>query len=361
MRSFVGYRLLTEYFAFPEKFLFFDLTGLSAKSLVSDADHLEVFIYLNRTNVELERAVSAESLALGCTPIVNLFRQRAEPIRLDNLAAEYRVVADARRVGATEVYAIESVTASAPDGRARTFEPFFGLRSTSENMVAYWHAARRIAESAEGGTEVFLSFVDGDFDPSAPVDYTVSVETLCLNRDRPSLLPFGGGNPRLELVEASPAIARIQCITPPTPTLRPPLGRGTRWRLISHLVLNHLSITGGEDGADALRAILRLYDFHDSAQTRALIDSLLRVTSRPGVARVPGGGNGGLCRGLEIQAEFEPAPFDSGQGFLFASVIDRFLGLYASINSFTRTTALVRGRTDKVRTWPARAGSRTLL
>jgi type VI secretion system protein ImpG len=361
MRSFVGYRLLTEYFAFPEKFLFFDLTGLSAKSLVSDADHLEVFIYLNRTNVELERAVSAESLALGCTPIVNLFRQRAEPIRLDNLAAEYRVVADARRVGATEVYAIESVTASAPDGRARTFEPFFGLRSTSENMVAYWHAARRIAESAEGGTEVFLSFVDGDFDPSAPVDYTVSVETLCLNRDRPSLLPFGGGNPRLEMVEASPAIARIQCITPPTPTLRPPLGRGTRWRLISHLVLNHLSITGGEDGADALRAILKLYDFHDSAQTRALIDSLLRVTSRPGVARVPGGGNGGLCRGLEIQAEFEPAPFDSGHGFLFASVIDRFLGLYASINSFTRTTALVRGRTDKVRTWPARAGSRTLL
>ena len=107
MRSFLGYRLLTEYFAFPEKFLFFDLTGLAAKSLVSDADHLEVFIYLNRTNVELERAVSAESLALGCTPIVNLFRQRAEPIRLDNLAAEYRVVADARRVGATEVYAIE--------------------------------------------------------------------------------------------------------------------------------------------------------------------------------------------------------------------------------------------------------------
>jgi type VI secretion system protein ImpG len=361
MRSFVGYRLLTEYFAFPEKFLFFDLTGLSAKTLVSDADHLEVFIYLNRTNVELERAVSAESLALGCTPIVNLFRQRAEPIRLDNLAAEYRVVADARRVGATEVYAIESVTASAPDGRARTFEPFFGLRLTSEDMVAYWHAARRIAESAEGGTEVFLSFVDGDFDPAAPVDYTVSVETLCLNRDRPSLLPFGGGNPRLELVEASPAIARIQCITPPTPTLRPPLGRGTRWRLISHLVLNHLSITGGEDGADALRAILRLYDFHDSAQTRALIDSLLRVTSRPGVARVPGGGNGGLCRGLEIQAEFESAPFDSGQGFLFASMIDRFLGLYASINSFTRTTALVRGQTDKVRTWPARAGSRTLL
>lgn len=361
-RSFIGYRLLTEYFAFPEKFLFFDLTGLSAKTLLSDRDNLEVFIYLNRTGVELERAVSADNFALGCTPIVNLFRQRAEPIRLDNRSAEYRVVPDARRVGATEVYAVESVTASAPDGRQRTYEPFFGLRhTTGDDGNAYWHASRRAAESGDGGTEVFLSFVDEAFDPAAPSDYTVSVETVCLNRDLPSRLPFGGGNPRLELVEASSAIGAITCITAPTPTLRPPLGRGTRWRLISHLVLNHLSISDSDNGADALRAILKLYDFEDSAQTRALIDSLLAVSSRPGVARVPGAGYGGLCRGLDVRVEFDSAPFESGQGFLLASVIERFLALYVSINSFSRTTAIVRGRADIVRTWPPRAGFRTLL
>jgi len=361
-RSFVGYRLLTEYFAFPEKFLFFDLAGLSAKTLVSDQSHLEVFIYLDRSSVELERAVSVENFALGCTPVINLFRQRAEPIRLDNRSAEYRVVPDARRVGATEVYAIDTVTASAPDGRSRSFQPFFGLgHSTGEDDIAYWHASRRMAESEDGATDVFLSFVDNDFDPAAPIDYTASVETLCLNRDLPARLPFGGGNPRLELVEASPAIARILCVTAPTPTLRPPLGRGTRWRLISHLVLNHLSITGGQDGADALRAILNLYDFHDSAETRALIDSLLHVGSRPGIARIPGPGVGGMCRGLDVEVEFDPAPFETGQGFLFASVIERFLALYVSINSFSRTTAVVRGRTDTLRTWPPRAGTRVLL
>jgi type VI secretion system protein ImpG len=360
-RSFIGYRLLTEYFAFPEKFLFFDLTGLSAKTLISNQNHVDIFIYLNRSSVELERAVSVENFALGCTPIVNLFQQRAEPIRLDNRAAEYRVVPDARRVGATEVYAVRAVTASAPDGRARTFRPFFGLdhAAVDEDDVAYWHASRRMAENDDGGTEVFLSFVDDDFDPAAPIDYTVSVETLCLNRDVPSRLPFGGGNPRLELVEASSAIARVLCITAPTPTLRPPLGRATRWRLISHLVLNHLSITGADDGADAFRAILKLYDLQDSAQTRGLIDSLRRVDSRPGIARVPGPGIGGMCRGLDVEIEFEPALFETGQGFLLASVIERFLALYVSLNSFSRTTVLVRGR--PVRTWPPRAGSRILL
>jgi type VI secretion system protein ImpG len=361
-RSFTGYRLLTEYFAFPDKFLFFDITGLSGKTLICDKNQLEIFIYLNRMSIELERAVSADNFALGCTPMVNLFQQQAEPIRLDHSAAEYRVVPDARRVGVTEVYSIEAVTASSANGSSRAYQPFFGLRQTSSNEpTAYWHAARRPAESDDGGTEVFLSFVDLDFDSVDPSERTMSVDTVCLNRDLPSRLPFGGGNPRLEMVEASSAITRIECVTAPTPTLRPPLGRGTRWRLVSHLVLNHLSITGEENGADALRSILKLYDFHDSAQTRSLIDSLVRISSSPSIARVPGPGIGGFCRGLDVRVEFEPGPFDSGQGFLFASVIERFLALYASLNSFSRMTAVVRGRTDTVRTWSARAGHRILL
>jgi type VI secretion system protein ImpG len=224
--------------------------------------------------------------------------------------------------------------------------------------VRYWHASRRTA--AIGGTDLFLTFVDLAFDIMAPAEDIISVETLCLNRDLPTHLPFGGGNPRLELVEALSAISAIVCVTPPTATVRPALGPGTRWALISHLVLNHLSITG-EDGAEALRAILALYDFHDSADTRALISSVRRVGSRPGIARIASGGMTGFCRGLDVEVEFDPAPFDDGRGYLFAAVLDRFFALYTSLNSFTRTTARMRGRNDPVRTWPARTGYRTLL
>jgi type VI secretion system protein ImpG len=359
-RSFVGYRLLTEYFAFPEKFLFFDVVGLQAKTLLSQQSVIELFFYLDQSNLELERSVSADSFALGCTPIVNLFPLRAEPITLDQSLTEYRVVPDVRRPGATEIYAIQSVRASAPDGRSEAYQPFFGLhRSAGAAAGRYWHAARHAA--AIGGSDLFLSFVDLDFDPAAPADYTVSIDALCLNRDLPSDLPYGGGNPRLQLDEGSSAVSGIACLTPPTPTRRPPLGRGTRWRLISHLMLNHLSITGGEDGAEALRAILSLYDFGDAADAKARIAGVQRVNSRPGVARVSAAGLTGFCRGLDVDIEFAPDGIEDGQGFLFAAVLDRFLALYSSLNSFTRTTARVRGHADPIRTWPARTGYRTLL
>ncbi|MGE5271503.1 MAG: type VI secretion system baseplate subunit TssF, partial [Thiohalocapsa sp.] len=243
-RSFVGYRLLTEFFAFPEKFLFFDVIGLRAKTLLSEDTGLDLLLYLDATNIELERAVSAQSLALGCTPIVNLFPLRAEPISIDQRAAEYRVVPDARRPGALEIYAINSVVSSAPDGRVDSYEPFFGLhRSVDATLARYWHAARRTA--IDGATDMFLTFVDLDFDMAAPTDNIASVEAWCLNRDLPADLPFGGGNPHLELVEAFSAIESIGCLTQPTATVRPPLGAGTRWCLLSHLMLNHLTITGG--------------------------------------------------------------------------------------------------------------------
>jgi type VI secretion system protein ImpG len=362
-QSFAGYRLLTEFFAYPEKFLFFEVTGMSGKTLVSRESAIEIFLYLDRSNLEVERSVSTESFALGCTPAVNLFELRAEPIRLDHSMAEYRLVADARRPSAAEIYSIRSVVASA-DGRTRAYRPFFGLHASGAEETRYWHATRRPAPI--GGTDLFLSFVDLDFDIAAPAEDTISVETLCLNRDLPADLPFGGGSLRVQLEEGSSAVAAIACLTPPSATVRPPLGRGARWRLISHLILNHLSIgepPGGESGggAEALRAILALYDFRDTAQTKALIGSIRGVASRPGVARVATGALTGFCRGVDIEVAFEPGPFADGQGFLFASVLDRFFALYTSLNSFTRMTARIHGRAEPVCTWPARTGYRTLL
>jgi type VI secretion system protein ImpG len=252
-RSFLGYRLLTEYFAFPEKFLFFDVTGLSAKTLIEAGNKLDIFFYFNRSLSELERSVSAENFALGCTPIVNLFRQRAEPIPLSHAVHEYRVVPDARRPGATEVFSVDRVSAAATGGDSEEYQPFYSLRhgGADAGTRRFWHAARRPAENRDRGTEVFLSFVDLDFNPSAPPDRIASVETTCLNRDLPARLPYGGGHPTFEFVEGAAAVQRVLCMTPPTATLRPAGGPGGRWRLVSHLTLNHFSLVDGADGAEA--------------------------------------------------------------------------------------------------------------
>ena len=126
-RGFSGFRLLTEYFAFPEKFLFLDITRMDAKTLVSAGNRLEIFVYLDRSLPELERTIGQQSLALGCTPLVNLFPQRCEPVTLSHQDTEYRVVPDARRPRAAEIWSVERVRETLPDGSFRPWRPFHRL------------------------------------------------------------------------------------------------------------------------------------------------------------------------------------------------------------------------------------------
>jgi type VI secretion system protein ImpG len=365
-RSFWGYRLLSEYFAFPEKFLFLDFTALTPRVRANLGQTLELFVYVRGDSRNLERNVTRDTFQLGCCPMINLFTQRAEPITLTHTETEYRVVPDARRPRAHEVYSVNRVLATSPEGEAVEFLPFFSVRHgrDAQEPRTFWYAARRPAGFSGGqvdhGTEVFLTLVDLDFHPSTPPKWTLDVETTCLNRDLPRDLPFGGGQPYLQLISAE-AAAKVTCLTAPTATLRPGLRHGTVWRLLSHLSLNHLSLADVAEGADALREILKLYDFADSAATRSLIEGLRNVRSRRVVGRVGGNVSGGFCRGLEVTLQLDEEKFTGGGLFLFASVLERFLGLYTSLNSFTRTIVRTNRREEPLRQWPPRAGEQVLL
>jgi type VI secretion system protein ImpG len=202
----------------------------------------------------------------------------------------------------------------------------------------------------------------------------MDVETTCLNRDLPGKLH----KPRMILSEGGP-ISNIACLSGPTPTRRPPRRRSAVWRLISHLSLNHLSLTDAVAGstsiqdsmvaagkkispaADALREILKLYDFADSEKTKAEIESVVNVFSRRVVGRTGGDVSGGFCRGVEVNVTFDEGKFPDHGVFLFATVIERFLALYTSINSFTQFVATTRQREGILKRWTPRAGEKTLL
>ena len=366
-QSFLGYRLLTEFFAFPAKFLFFELADIPRAALARAGETLEVYIYLSHTSGTLEQNVTAENLPLGCTPIINLYRQRAEPIELTHGQPEYRVVPDARRPIGHEVYSIDEISAVSSDDEEVAISPFFSMghaRQDGDRRV-FWTATRRHAERpdelVDDGTEMYVSVVDLDFDTHTTGDLTLDVRTTCLNRDVPQRLPFGGGQPRFHLAEGSGPLGQINCLTAPTRVLRPSLGQGNRWRLISHLSLGHLSLSDGEAGAAALREILNLYDFHDSAESRAIIGSIRNVRSRRIVGHVPGRVGGGICRGLEVAITFDEDHFSGSSLLLFGSVLERFLALYASINSFTQLVALSQRRSVDVKRWPPRSGDSLIL
>jgi type VI secretion system protein ImpG len=364
--SHAAYRLLTEYFAFPEKFLFVDLAFPDRARLTGKGRTLDVFIYLRRSRANIERAVTASAFATNCTPVVNLFPQAAEPIALDHATAEYAVEPDSRRSGALEIYSIERVVASDGDGNARELLPVYGTtharrgHNARDGHTAWWMANRRHGTEEARTEHMALSIFDADFSPSAPADTVLSVDTLCFNGNLPERLPFGGGRPELRPAEPVAGVEAMRLITAPTPVARPNHGEGARWRLISHLSLNHLSLVS-DGGLDVLKEILLLYDIRDSDETRSLLHGIVGLSSRPGTARLRVKGNTAFCRGIDVTASFDEAYFSGNGIYLAASVLERFFGMYASINSFARLTARIKGQTGVLKTWPARGGDRILL
>jgi len=360
-RSFLGYRLLQEYFAFPEKFLFLDLCELDRAARAGFRDRMEGCIFLNRVP-KLEQPLIAGTFRVGCTPIVNLFEQIAEPIRLNQAQTGYRVIPDIRRQTATEIYAIDSVTCTSPHlEEPLPLQPFYSFRHAADHdrQQAFWYASRRPSQrKGDAGTEVYLSLVDFNFQPTLPAVDTLTVHATCTNRDLPGELPFGGERGDFELEGAAP-ISRIRCLKKPSETVRFPLRRGAQWRLISHLSLNYLSICEG--GREALQEILKLYDFSDSAVLRQQIAGITDVTSRRVVGRPASMPWNGFCRGIEVTVEFDEEKYVGSGVFLFASVLEKFLGLYASLNSFSQMIAISRQREEPIKRWPPRAGEQILL
>jgi type VI secretion system protein ImpG len=364
-RSFQGYRLLTEYFAFPDKFLFFDVTGLDKAAQSGFGEQVEILLYLK--DVTPPRAkVDAGTFQLGCTPIINLFKKVAEPIQLTQQQHEYHVIPDIHRQSATEIATIDAVTTVDPYlQQSREFQPFYSYRHAyeREQQGAFWYASRRPSQKMEDeGTEIFLSLVDLSFSPKVPAVETITCHVTCTNRDLPARLPFGGREGDFEVENAGP-LARVKCLRKPTETLRPPMRRGAHWRLISHLSLNHLSIVEGQRAGDpeALREILMLYDFMDSSATRKQIQGLTKINSRRVVRQTGSRIGTGFVRGIETTMEFDETQFVGSGVFLFASVLERFLGLYASVNSFTQLVAKSEQREGVLKRWPPRAGEMSLL
>lgn len=366
-RSFVGYRLLQEYFTFPEKFFFIDVAGLQQAWGNGFKRAAELLFVVSRFEGDerrqrLETGVSASTFRLGCAPAVNLFPQTAEPILLDQQKYEYPVVPDVRRPLAMEIYSVDNVASlKIQHQEVVQYQPFYSFRHSAqqERQQTFWIANRRqSARANDDGTEVELSLVDLSLRPTRPGTDALTVRTTCTNRDLPSRLTFGNEAGDFEL-EHGLSIKRIVSLRKPTVPIRPPTGRSTQWRLISHLSLNYLSLVS--DGREALQEILKLYNFTDSAHTSNTIEGIIGLKSSQKFARVVSDEGIAFARGTKVELELDEERFVGGGVYLFASVLEYFLALYASLNSFSQLVAKVQQRREVLREWAPRAGRKILL
>jgi len=352
-----AYRLLQEYFAFPEKFLFFDLDNVYTGA---SNDILDILILLNQIPRE-HLVIDKQTFCLGCAPIINLFRKTSEPIRLDHRRTEYRLVPDMRRERATEIHSILKVSASSnPEDETEVFEPFYSFNHCLENrqQKAFWHA-RRIPTGRKDlpGTDVLLSFLDLNFKPAHPPAQTVYAHTLCTNRELAQQLPAGA---RLQIEEGAP-LSRISCLSKPSNAVEPPLGGATLWRLISALSLNHLSLSDGKESLEAVREILRLYCFSDQVSVQQEITGISEMTTRKVIRQLGNETWRGFCRGMEITLVFDEDLYVGSGALVLASVLNRFFALYASVNSFTQLVIKSKQREGVWKRWPPMAGEKIVL
>jgi len=362
-RSHPAYRLLTEYFAFPDKFNFVDLplppSAMPSQKETDDAPAsrtLTLHFVLSGMRSDSDQAriletVSEKNFVLSCTPVVNLFSQNADPIRVTHAATQYPVVVDARRAFGYEVYSIDKVfrVKQTPHGESiDEFRPFFSLHhddllgengSLGERPPArYWHAQRDDAVAqASPGYELEMSIVDVDFEPAAPQTDTLSIRVTATNRDLPSLLSAGTAGGDL-FMEGGSVAREVRLLRKPTSTHSFDRGKGSLWRLVSHLSLNHLSLSGR--GIEALKEMLRLYDLPQDASNRRQVEGLVAVEFLPATAWLAGEPFATFVRGTEVRLVVDEENYVGTGLSLFSAVLDRFFGLYVHINSFTQLTVV---------------------
>ena len=366
-RSFEGYRIIQEFFHFPEKFFFMELSGLEELIGSGFKTGFEIVVLISRFErpdrmQQLEVGIGPNSLKLNCTPIINLFKQTAEPILLSHNKAEYGIVPDVRRPLAMEIFSVEEVLSSNPSsGDITYFEPFYSYRhgAIRDNKQTFWQSMRRQSTRRnDDGTEVSLSLVDLSGRPMRPDFDAITVRTICSNRDLPSRMPIGNDAGDLEPQGLAP-IRKVTILRKMTAPVRPPVGKGALWRLISHLSLNYLSLV--EDGKESFQEILRLYDFENSPALQKQIVGITSISSQRHFARLVSENGISFARGLKIEMELDEEQFVGAGAYLFASVVERFLALYVTMNSFSQLTVRTKQRKEVLGAWPPRTGQQILL
>jgi len=356
--AFRGYRHLQEYFAFPEKFLFVTVQGLARietlpREVRRRAHGLELRFDIGRI-ARQPRLPTRDNLRLHCVPVVNLFRHDALPIRLDGKRDEYPLFPAGHGREHLGVFAVERVTGWQPGGLGHRdylpFESFAHDLSVGGQGQRPHYAVRQRTALLHGGVDTYLAFGDPGTEPD-----TLSIELTCTNQNLP--LRLRAGDLCLP-TENTPGGLVFRNLAVPTASHAPVLSGDRLWHLVSNLSLNYLSLTDVE----ALRTVLASYDLPRQHDRQAERVSRQRLAALQSISHHP---VDRLYRGLPIRGIATQLAMDAdgflseGELYLFASVLNEFFALYASLNSFHQLS--VRSLQGEVYLWTPRMGQQPLI
>lgn len=344
-----AYRLLSEYFAFPDKFHFIDIDlGTLAPMLPAAAHRFTLHLIVGGLHgdsgaARLLGTLNATHLLPGCAPVVNLFHQAAMPVRIHHRTAMYDVV-PGRHEEDVEVYSIDSVNVlRTSEGRVQTiaYRPYYGLRhgEGGELRERYWFARRD--DRGVHRHRMKIGFTDAGFSLGLEEQCVASIDLTCTNGVHATTTGFGAPGGDLSSETAAGGLP-IHLLRRPTPPHRFPSSGGAHWRLVAQLALNHRSL----GDLDAFREVLTLYDVSRSAASQRQIAGIAAMETLPSTAWMRSRIGATLVHGLEVRMTVDEEAFAGSSIYVFAEVVNRFFGLYVHVNSFTRLV-LRSAQTDR--------------
>ncbi|MCG8632379.1 MAG: type VI secretion system baseplate subunit TssF [Desulfobacterales bacterium] len=351
-----AYRLLQEYFLFPEKFLFFDVHNLCADVAAKDFEILFLFDSVSVNTSFLK----ADSLAVNCVPVINLFSANINPIALDYRNFEYRIVPDIEYYRYNEIFSITEMSSISPTGKPRKITSYFSQDANGydDSYDYFWTFTQKLSPvKSRPGTETFVSFHDHEFDMKQPVEDVISAKALCTNRRLPESMNTG-----LKMILEGPGPVRsFQLLMQPTRHMTPENYGMRIWHLVSQLVLNHLSLDSDGESLKALKSLLNLYSSDFMPVGRSQVESIDRMETRKTVRHMGDDAWRGFCRGTKITLTFDETVFQGGSPLLFGEVLNRFFALYTTVNSFTELVIKSKQRKGIWKRWKPVTGDQAVI
>jgi type VI secretion system protein ImpG len=349
-----AFNLLQEYFAFPQKFLFFDLKGLKGRLGQGSGFKLK-FIFKSASKVL--SSVSKNTFKLGCVPIINLFPKTSEPITFERRQHEYLLVPDYHRETSHEIHSVESVISSDPEAKEPQILPYLFStdRLMEEENHIFWNSRREQSlRPGISGTDVFISFVDRSHLNQTPGKPVLYAKLMCTNRRVAEMVQAGSRF----IGESISSNIVVHNLYEPVAQKNPLSASKSIYSLVEVLRLNHHSLIYGDEPDQHLKVLLFLFA-GEASKNQVQVRGIKSLKAKPSIARIGRDTWRGHCVGNDIWLDLDESAFVGGSGYIFAGVLARFFGLYTTVNSYTRLGLMRNG--EVLRQWPAFAGWQCLI
>ncbi len=362
--AYEGYRLLQEYFIFPEKFLCYDINGLEANLRGREETEFSLSFTFERplpANVK----VRPGTFRLYCVPAVNLFPYDAEPMKIDHSQMRYPIRPSANGRKAIDIFSInrimswrasEDPTSGSHLREYPSFESFHHEVERADGLAQIYYRLRLREALDKRGMEHLVSFVRHDNQRAIPEHEVLSADLTCFHPEHAAELGVGDIT---EPTGDTPSFVEFKNLGQPTPPVYPPLDGSLYWNMISNLSLNYVSLLEKE----ALKTVIATYDFQarhnrqDERVSKQRIDGIHSIKTKP----IDKLFRGQVVRGLKSEMIMSENAFQSeGEMFLFSSILAEFFSLYSSVNSF-HELVVTGTQNNEVYQWPAKIGRQPLI